>query len=172
VRSEAPNEPARRRPVRTCTLCGIHHTVRRKGSISASDPPNGGEPDSRPGAGDARPGQLTQITRAMVAIYKDQFGRGPTHARSHYAGPDMIVCALEDTLTPIERTLVSIGEHQRLRDIRALFQHTAEDAFRSAVEDITGRTVVAFSSGFDTNADVATEVFLLERPNGERSAPA
>jgi uncharacterized protein YbcI len=117
---------------------------------------------------DERPGQLTQITRAMVAIYKDQFGRGPTHARSHYAGPDMIVCALEDTLTPIERTLVSLGEHQRLRDIRALFQHTAEATFRSSVEDITGRKVVAFSSGFDTNADVATEVFLFERLTTER----
>jgi uncharacterized protein YbcI len=117
---------------------------------------------------DERPGQLTQVTRAMVAIYKDQFGRGPTHARSHYAGPDMIVCALEDTLTPIERTLAAIGEHQRLRDIRALFQHTAEDEFRSAVEDITGRKVVAFSSGFDTNADVATEVFLLERATTTR----
>jgi uncharacterized protein YbcI len=110
---------------------------------------------------DERPGQLTQVTRAMVAIYKDQFGRGPTHARSHYAGPDMIVCALEDTLT-------AIGEHQRLRDIRALFQHTAEDEFRSAVEEITGRKVVAFSSGFDTNADVATEVFLLERATTTR----
>ena len=82
----------------------------------------------------------------------------------------MIVCALEDTLTPIEHTLVSIGEHQRLRDIRMLFQHTAEDAFRSAVEEITGRKVVAFSSGFDTRADVATEVFVFERVAAEPSA--
>jgi uncharacterized protein YbcI len=126
--------------------------------------------EGRGAARDARPGQLTLVTRAMVAIYKDQFGRGPTHAHSHYAGSDMIVCALEDTLTPIERTLVAIGEHQRLRDIRMLFQHTAEDTFRSAVEDITGRKVVAFSSGFDTRADVATEVFLFERLPGERPA--
>ena len=127
-------------------------------------------PDGRAAARDERPGQLTQVTRAMVAIYKEQFGRGPTHARTHYAGPDMIVCALEDTLTPIERTLVAIGEHQRLRDIRMLFQHTAEDTFRSAVEEITGRKVIAFSSGFDTNADVATEVFLLERLATERAS--
>jgi uncharacterized protein YbcI len=126
--------------------------------------------DGRGTQRDERPGQLTQVTRAVVAIYKEQFGRGPTHARSHYAGPDIIVCALEDTLTPIERTLVSIGEHQRLRDIRMLFQHTAEDEFRSAVEEITGRKVVAFSSGFDTNADVATEVFLFERVTSERPA--
>ena len=131
--------------------------------MSANESSAEDEVESHSAARDERPGQLTQVTRAMVAIYKDQFGRGPTHARSHYAGPDMIVCALEDTLTPIERTLVAIGELQRLRDIRMLFQHTAEDTFRSAVEDITGRKVVAFSSGFDTRADVATEVFLLER---------
>jgi uncharacterized protein YbcI len=136
--------------------------------MSANDTFTGDETNGRTAARDERPGQLTQVTRAMVAIYKDQFGRGPTHARSHYAGPDMIVCALEDTLTPIERTLVALGEHQRLRDIRALFQHTAEDTFRSAVEGITGRKVVAFSSGFDTRADVATEVFLLERVQTER----
>ena len=116
------------------------------------------------------PTPLTQITRAMVTIYKDQFGRGPRHAHSHFTGPDAITCFLEGSLTPVERTLVEIGEHQRLRDIRMLFQHTAEDTFRSAVEDITGRKVVAFSSGFDTRADVATEVFLLERVAGERSA--
>jgi uncharacterized protein YbcI len=129
------------------------------------------EADGRGAARDERPGQLTQITRAMVAIYKDQFGRGPTHARSHYAGPDIIICALEDTLTPIERTLVSIGEHQRLRDIRMLFQHTAEEQFRGAVEQITSRKVTAFTSGFDTIADVATETFVLERASYERAAP-
>jgi uncharacterized protein YbcI len=58
---------------------------------------------------------------------------------------------------------VANGDHQRLRAIRALFQHTAEDAFRAAVEEITGRNLVAFWTGSDTRADVATEVFLHER---------
>jgi uncharacterized protein YbcI len=123
--------------------------------------------DASPGtAREERFGQLAQITRAMVALYKEQFGRGPTHARSHFAGPDAIVCLLEETLTPVERTLVRIGEHQRLRDIRMLFQYTAESAFRGAVEEITGRRVVAFTSGFDANADVASEVFLLAPSGG------
>jgi uncharacterized protein YbcI len=99
-------------------------------------------------------GQLAQITRAMVALYKEQFG------------PDAIICLLEETLTPVERTLVRIGEHQRLRDIRMLFQYTAESAFRGAVEEITGRHVIAFTSGFDTTADVASEVFLLAPSTG------
>jgi uncharacterized protein YbcI len=73
----------------------------------------------------------------------------------------VIVCLLEETLTPVERTLVRIGEHHRLREIRMLFQYAAESAFRGAVEEVTGRRVIAFTSGFDPNADVATEVFLL-----------
>jgi uncharacterized protein YbcI len=111
---------------------------------------------------EAPPSQLTQITRAMVTIYKDQFGRGPRHAHSHYASADTIVAFLEGSLTPIERTLASLGEHQRLRDIRMLFQYAAEDSFRAAIESITGRRVIAFISGLDTNADVSTEVFVLE----------
>jgi uncharacterized protein YbcI len=117
-----------------------------------------------------RIGQLAQVTRAMVALYKEQFGRGPTHARSHFAGSDTIICLLEETLTPVERTLVRIGEQQRLRDIRALFQYTAERAFRTAVEEVTGRRVIAFTSGFDASADVATEVFMLAPTSGSDSA--
>jgi uncharacterized protein YbcI len=108
------------------------------------------------------PTPLTRVTRAMVAIYKDQFGRGPRHAHSHFTGPDAITCFLEGSLTPVERTLVELGEHQRLRDIRLLFQYAAEDSFRSAVEGITGRRVIAFTSGLDTEADISSETFVLE----------
>jgi uncharacterized protein YbcI len=112
--------------------------------------------------GESQPSQLTQITRAMVAIYKDQFGRGPRYAHSHFASSDTIICLLEGSLTPIERTLATLDEHQRLRDIRMLFQYAAEDSFRAAIESITGRQVVAFTSGLDTRADFSTEVFVLE----------
>jgi uncharacterized protein YbcI len=106
--------------------------------------------------------QMMQVSRAMVRIYKEQFGRGPERARSYHAGPDAIVCFLEHTLTAVERSLTTMDEHQRLRDIRMLFQYTAEEQFRGAIEEITGRRVVAFISGIDTRADVASELFLLE----------
>jgi uncharacterized protein YbcI len=127
------------------------------GEIESTD---GASPPAADGA--LRAGQLTQITRAMVAIYKEQFGRGPKRAHTHYSGPDGITCFLEESLTPVEQRLALIGEHQRLRDIRMLFQYTAEDSFRDAVESITGRKVIAFLSSIDTNADIATETFLLE----------
>jgi uncharacterized protein YbcI len=119
------------------------------------------------GLDDAPPGELTRITRAMVSIYKDQFGRGPRYAHSHYAGQDAVTCFLEGTLTPLESSLAVHGEDQRLRDIRIWFQYSAEDAFRSAVETATGRQVVAFISGIDTKADVSTETFVLA-PRGIR----
>jgi uncharacterized protein YbcI len=103
-----------------------------------------------------------QVSRAMVRIYKGQFGRGPDRVYSHYAGADSIVSFLEGTLTAVERTLTTIDEHQRLREIRMLFQYAAEGEFRRSVEEITGRKVTAFVSGMDTKADVATEVFTLE----------
>jgi uncharacterized protein YbcI len=111
---------------------------------------------------DATSSQLAQISRAMVRIYKEQFGRGPERVRTHWAGPDSVICFLESTLTPVERTLTTMNENQRLRDMRMLFQYAAEDEFRSAVEEITGRRVIAFVSGIDTRADVASEVFVFE----------
>jgi uncharacterized protein YbcI len=102
------------------------------------------------------------ISNAMVRLYKEQFGRGPTKARTNWAGPDTLLATLEDSLTPAERNLVKMGEYQRLRDVRMFFQHATEDHFRGAVEEITGRKVWAFVSGMDVHKDVATEVFYLE----------
>jgi uncharacterized protein YbcI len=106
-------------------------------------------------------GPLQEISYAMVQIYKDQFGRGPTKVRTNYAGPDVLACTLEHTFTPAERNLQAMGEHQRLRDIRLLFQYAEEARFTEPVERITGRKVKAFISGIDTNADVACELFVL-----------
>jgi uncharacterized protein YbcI len=107
-----------------------------------------------------------QITNEMVRIYKEQFGRGPTKARTDYAGPDAIVATLENSLTPAERNMAAMGEHQRLRDVRMFFQYATERQFREAVERLTGRTVRAFVSGLDTKADISTEVFYLEPKQG------
>lgn len=112
--------------------------------------------------GTAEEAQLADISSAIRAVYTEQFGREPGRAHSHYVGPDAITCFLRDTLTRAERRLSTLDEHQRLRDMRMLFQYSAEDEFRAAVEEITGRTVIAFISGIDTKKDVASEIFLLE----------
>ncbi len=104
---------------------------------------------------------LAQLSNEMVRLYKDQFGRGPTKARSNWAGDDAILCTLEDSMTPAERNLVAMGEHQRLRDTRMFFQHASEKEFRESAERVTGREVRAFVSGIDTQHDVSSELFYL-----------
>jgi uncharacterized protein YbcI len=103
-----------------------------------------------------------EISNEMVRLYKQLFGRGPGRARTHFAGRDVVICSLEQTLTPAERTMVEMGEHQRLRETRLFFQHAREDDFREAVERVTGRRVRAFLSGTDTSEDISSEVFYLE----------
>jgi len=103
-----------------------------------------------------------EISNAMVQLYKQQFGRGPTSARTHWAGPDVVMCILEDTLTPAERSLVKMGEHQRLRDTRMFFQYATVREFCRPVELITGRTVRSFHSSIDTKVDgMAVETFIF-----------
>jgi uncharacterized protein YbcI len=109
---------------------------------------------------------LMEVSNTMVRLYKELFGRGPTRARSNWAGPDAVVCVLEETLTPAERNLVKMGEHQRLRDTRMFFQYATVREFCEPVEQITGRKVRAFQSSIDTEADgQAVEVFVLH-PEG------
>ena len=114
---------------------------------------------------------LSDISNAMVRIYKQQFGRGPTRARTGYVGPDTIISTIEDSFTPAERNLAKAGEHQRLRELRLYFQHASEKEFIAAVEQATGRKVRAFTSATDTHEDVSTEAFYLE-PVGETTSHA
>ena len=109
---------------------------------------------------------LTSVSNEMVRLYKAQFGRGPTTVRTSWAGPDTLVVILEQTLTPAERNLVKLGEHQRLRDIRMYFQYATLTEFCEPIERLIGRKVRAFISGIDTQVDgVSAELFLLH-PEG------
>ena len=98
----------------------------------------------------------------MVALHKEQFGRGPVIARSYFAGPDALVAVLEDALLPAERKLVQMGDHQRVRETRLAFQVATTDEFVTAVEQIVGRTVRAFSSATDVVQNVVFENFVFE----------
>jgi uncharacterized protein YbcI len=103
-----------------------------------------------------------EISREMVRLYKELFGRGPTKARTEFAGPDIVICSLEDTFTPAERSLADMGEHQRLRDTRMYFQSATHEKFTEIIERVTGRRVRAFVSGLDASVDICAEIFYLE----------
>ena len=115
---------------------------------------------------DPRSGAALEISNSMVRLYKDQFGRGPTKARTYWCGSDVLTVVLEDTLTPAERNLVLMDEHQRLRDIRMFFQYATVSEFCDPVEQSTGRKVRSFCSAIDTEVNgLAVETFILH-PRG------
>ena len=114
---------------------------------------------------------LQEVSNAMVALHKEQFGRGPTRVQSHLAGPDALLCVMEDALLPAERTMVAMGEQQRVRESRMFFPVATADQFVSAVETITGRTVRAFASATDPDRGVVMENFIFE-PDRRRDGGA
>ena len=116
---------------------------------------------------------LAGISNAMVALHKEQFGRGPMSARSHFAGPNVLVCVLEDALLPAERKLVQMGDHERVRETRLAFQVATSDEFVRAVEQIVGRKVRAFASATDVAQNVVFENCVFESDAiGDGDAPA
>jgi uncharacterized protein YbcI len=109
------------------------------------------------------PSLLVEVSNAMVSLHKEQFGRGPTSARSHFAGGDVLVCVLETVLLPAEKKMAALGDPNRVRDARVSYQAATAKDFVSAVEAIVGRKVHAFASGLDVERDVVFETFFFER---------
>src|SRR5215208_7350331 len=112
---------------------------------------------------------LAAVSNAIVRLHKEQFGRGPTHARTDFAGSDTLVCTLEHALLPAERAMVEMGEDQRVRESRTFLQAATATLFIETVEGIIGRKVRAFSSAIDPLADVVYEVFTLHSVDGAHS---
>ncbi len=113
---------------------------------------------------------MLEISNAIVALYKEAFGRGPTKARAQFTGHDSLLVTLESSLTVAERNLVTMGEHRRLRETRLFLCYALEDQFRAVVEQALGRKTVAFATGLDTARDVTIKLFTLE-PAGNGSVP-
>lgn len=106
------------------------------------------------------------LSRAMVALYKEYVGRGPTQARS-YVQDDVITIVLQDTMTKAEETLAAEDEEDLVRGVRRVFQGKFREDAVEIVERLTGRDVKAFLSDHAIDPDVAVEVFVLE-PEAEK----
>ena len=114
--------------------------------------------------------KLQEVSNAMVRLHKEQFGRGPTSARSHFAGRDALITVLNDALLPAELKLVQLGQVERVRESRLAFQAATETEFLAAVEGIIGRKVIAFASGIDPLANMVFETFHFAPVGSEDEA--
>ena len=101
------------------------------------------------------------LSTAMVGIFKEYLGRGPTKARVQISN-DNVIGFFSDTLTKAEQSLVAQGEGDAVRIMRRKFQDTMRDDLVGAVEAQIGREVLAFMSDNHLDPDIAVEVFVLK----------
>ena len=102
-----------------------------------------------------------RISRGIVKLLKDHYGRGPSRAKT-YVTEDAIFVLLEGGFTQVEATLLAQGQEQAVRDQRALFQEGMRPQFIELVEQETERKVLSAMSTGDQAADMAVQVFVLE----------
>jgi uncharacterized protein YbcI len=115
-----------------------------------------------------------RISRGIVNLYKSQFGRGPTSART-FINDNVVTIVLHDTLTHVERTLVAKGQADVVSNMRDGFQDAICEEAERLIERETGRNVAVFMSGHSIEPDYAIECFVLDppgTPEGETSACA
>jgi uncharacterized protein YbcI len=101
-----------------------------------------------------------RISREIVRLQAEYYGKGPTKAKT-YIVDDLVVVVLEESFTRAERTLAERGEGDAIQHIRRRFQQQMAESFTSVVEQATGRRVRAFLSDTDIAQDVSVETFLL-----------
>jgi uncharacterized protein YbcI len=101
------------------------------------------------------------ISNQLVRLHSEYYGRGPTKAKT-YMIDDLVVVVLEETFTPVERTLINRGETAAIMEIRRRFQQAMKEDFTKVIETVTGRRVRAFMSETDLESDTSVELFLLD----------
>jgi uncharacterized protein YbcI len=117
-------------------------------------------------------GQLaTAIASMVVQVLRQYTGRGPTRSRT-YLNDELISVVLQGTLTQAERALVADGKSDLVLSNRRAFQNIMRADLIAGIEELTGRTVIAFLSDNSIDPDVKVKSFLLapqEEPNGGTS---
>lgn len=108
------------------------------------------------------------ISRSMVALFKEYVGRGPAHAHA-YINADLVVVVMRDTMIAAERTLADEGEEDLVRGVRRVFQSKFRDDAIAIVERLTGKQVESFLSDHDVDRDIVIEAFIFRQEPELRS---
>jgi uncharacterized protein YbcI len=101
------------------------------------------------------------ISEALVRLMADTTGRGPTKARTTI-DRDLIVVMLQNTLTAGERYLAGSDRAEQVLATRRAYQEAMSADCITAIEDLAGRTVIAFMSANHIDPDLAAEIFVLK----------
>jgi uncharacterized protein YbcI len=107
---------------------------------------------------------LAAISTTIVGILREHYGRGPMKAKT-YALDDIIVCVMRGSgFTPLEQTIMDSGDPDRVVEMRHDFQRVMADRYKNAIEELTGRKVMAFLSQAHVEPDITMEIFFIDEP--------
>jgi uncharacterized protein YbcI len=101
------------------------------------------------------------ISRRIVQLHKEFYGRGPEKAKTYYDA-DLVVVLMRGGFTRVEETLLQEGRGDSVIQQRADFQGVMVDRFVEVIEEETGRRVIAMMSGSHQHPDLLGEIFVLE----------
>ncbi len=122
--------------------------------------------------GDAPRDRVTaKISDEIVRLLAAETGHGATRAWTTL-GEDLVVCVLQGVLSKGEQNLVRNGSREVVLRTRRAYQEMMEREAVRAVEQISGRTVKAFTSANHLEQDLAVEIFVLESLDGGSPEPA
>src|SRR5689334_12241253 len=103
---------------------------------------------------------LEVITKQIVTLHKQFYGKGPLRSRG-YLTADVLVVLLWGGFTRVEHTLVASGKTDVVVSQRSEFQKIMRDRFTEVVERGLGRKVLAMMSNSHIDPDVCSELFVL-----------
>jgi uncharacterized protein YbcI len=112
---------------------------------------------------------LEAVTDAMVALHERYHHRAPVTAKSLLLGDDLLACVLGGVYTEVEKTMIELQRSTIVQETRSAFQDAMQHRFITAVEQLSGRDVLAFISNHHVGPDVEIELFVLKPEVG---APA
>jgi uncharacterized protein YbcI len=105
---------------------------------------------------------LAAISNSIVAILREHYGRGPMKAKT-YALDDIIVVVMRGSgFTALEKTIMDSGQPGRVVALREEFQQVMAARYKATIEQLTGRTVVAFLSQAHVEPDITIEIFFVD----------
>jgi uncharacterized protein YbcI len=113
---------------------------------------------------------LVAVTDAMVGLHERYHHRAPVTAKTLLLGGDLLACVLGGVYTEVEKTMIELQHMTMVQETRSVFQTAMQHKFIAAVEDLSGRDVLAFISNHHVGPDMEIELFML-KPEAGAGAP-
>jgi uncharacterized protein YbcI len=114
---------------------------------------------------------LANISRRIVGLHKEFYGRGPTKAKTYFAD-DLLVVLMRGGFSKAEQTLLQEGRGDSVIQQRLDFQDVMKERFIEVIEDELGRKVAGMMSASHQEPDLLGQMFILEPEDGELLADA